>query len=110
MSSFESIYKKMADSLEQSGQTGSLHESGHKFDPARHVSPAVAHELNNILTIIQGYADCLLLKHGENLELQSPLKMISEATKRATMLVHDARPPNPTLPIRHNPPPPPPAA
>jgi hypothetical protein len=36
--------------------------------------------------------------------------MISEATKRATMLVHDARPPNPTLPIRHNPPPPPPAA
>jgi signal transduction histidine kinase len=109
MSSLESIYKIMADSLEQNGQIESLHEAGHKFDSGRHISPAVAHELNNILTIIQGYADCLLVKHGEDPVLQPPLKMIAEATRRASMLVRDTRPPNPTLPLRHNLPPPPPA-
>jgi signal transduction histidine kinase len=70
----------------------------------------VAHELNNILTIIQGYTDCLLFKHGDDPALEPPLRMISEATRRAALLVQDARPPKPTLPIRHHPPPPQPTA
>ena len=58
ISTYESIYKKMASSLEQGG-SGIGHEPSQEFDPARHVAPRVAHELNNILTIVQGYADRL---------------------------------------------------
>ena len=89
-SSFDSIYKKMASSLEAGGP-GHLHEA--KLDPARHISPVIAHELNNLFTIIQGYADRLLLKHGENPALNSNLKLISEASKRAATLVRTAMPP-----------------
>jgi hypothetical protein len=60
-SSFDSIYKKMASALE-SGGAGQAYVA--KTDPTRHISPVVAHELNNLLTIIQGYADRLALKHG----------------------------------------------
>jgi len=83
-SSLDSIYKKMASSLE-SGGAGHMHEA--KLDPARHISPVVAHELNNILTIIQGYADRLLLKHGEDPAMNTQLKLVSEAAKRASTLV-----------------------
>jgi signal transduction histidine kinase len=96
-SSLDSIYKKMASSLEQGG-AGHVHEA--KFDPARHVSPVVAHELNNILTIIQGYADRLLLKHGDNPALETHLKLISEAAHRASILVRSAAPPEAGLPPR----------
>lgn len=106
MSSYDSIYKKMASSLEQGG-AGHLHES---FDPNRQVSPVVAHELNNIFTIIQGYADRLLLKHGDDPVLQPHLKLISEATKRATNIVRDATPPNASAAFRASPPPPAPPA
>ena len=61
-SSFDSIYKKMASSLE-SGGAGQAHVA--KIDPTRHISPVVAHELNNLFTIIQGYADRLALKHNK---------------------------------------------
>jgi signal transduction histidine kinase len=103
MSSYDSIYKKMASSLDQGG-TGQLHESAQKFDSTRHVAPAVAHELNNILTIIQGYTDRLLLRHGEDPALQPHLKLISEATKRAALIVRDATPPNAGAMFRQNPP------
>ena len=92
-SSLDSIYKKMASSLEQSG-AGNLHEPAHRPDSARHISPVVAHELNNILTIVQGYADRLLLKHHEDAALQPHLKLISEAAKRATTIVREATPPS----------------
>ena len=68
----------------------------------------VAHELNNIVTIIQGYADRLLLKHGENPALETHLKLISEAARRATAIVRDASPPDPSVPIRSQPVPTPP--
>jgi nitrogen-specific signal transduction histidine kinase len=92
MSSYDSIYKKMAESLEH-GAPGFVHESAHKFDPARHISPAVAHELNNILTVIQGYADRLLMKHGEDPALQPHLKLISQASQRAATVIRAATPP-----------------
>ena len=86
--SLDTIFKKMA-SLESSGNAAA-HET--KFDPARHISPVVAHELNNILTIIQGYADRLLVKNAGNPALESHLKLICEASRRATILVRSAVP------------------
>ncbi len=84
----------MASSLEQSG-AGSLHDAS-KPDPARHISHNVAHELNNVITVIQGYADQLLLKHREDPELQPQLKLISKAAGRAADIIRDAL--SPALP------------
>src|SRR5450755_2734128 len=86
MSSYDSIYKKMAESLEH-GSPGFPHEHAHKLDPARHIAPAVAHELNNILTVIQGYSDRLLIKHADDPALQPQLKLISQATQRAAAVI-----------------------
>jgi signal transduction histidine kinase len=91
MSSYDSIYKKMAESLENSAP--GFHESTHKFDHARHIAPAVAHELNNILTVVQGYSDRLLIKHSDDPALQPYLKLISQATQRAATVIRDATPP-----------------
>ena len=93
MSAYESIYKKMASALEGSGE-GGQRESAPKYDPARHVAPVVAHELNNILTIVQGYADRLVMRHGEDPALLPHLRLISEAARRAAVVVRDATPPN----------------
>jgi nitrogen-specific signal transduction histidine kinase len=93
-SSFDSIYKKMASSLEPGG-AGQAHVA--KFDPARHISPVVAHELNNLLTIIQGYADRLALKHSQDSTLEAHLKLISEASRRAATVVRGAQPPRADL-------------
>jgi len=100
-SSFETIFNKTAPSLE-SGGAGKMPEA--KSEAVRHISPVVAHELNNLLTIIQGYADRLLIKHGENPEIGAKLKLISEASRRAATLVRSARN------QQTNPPPPVPAA
>jgi signal transduction histidine kinase len=50
----------------------------------------VAHELNNVLTIVRGYADRLLFKHGENPALRPELKLISDNARRAGNVVRDA--------------------
>jgi len=89
---------------EAAGADG-LRESARKSDPTPYVSPAVAHELNNIIAIIRGYADRLLFKHGENPALEPHLKLISEAAKRAAIIIHDALPPAPSPGTRQNPPP-----
>ncbi|HXE41967.1 MAG TPA: histidine kinase dimerization/phospho-acceptor domain-containing protein [Candidatus Baltobacteraceae bacterium] len=111
MSSFDSIYKKLASSLEQGG-AGHAHKA--EFDPARHIAPVVAHELNNILTIIQGYADRLLLKHEKDATLEPHLKLISEAARRATTIVRSSVPGNGNgntiAHVQHNPPTPQPPA
>ena len=89
-STMDSIYKKMAPPLD--GGTGHSHESVVQFDPAKHVSPLVAHELNNILTIVQGYADRLIIKYPNDSTLQPQLKLISEAARRAAIIIRDATP------------------
>ncbi len=99
MSSYESIYKKMAASLEQGGGAAAQNEN---FDPARHMAPVIAHELNNILTIVQGYADRLLIRHAQDPALQPHLRLISEASKRAAVIVRDATPPNANAAFRQN--------
>jgi signal transduction histidine kinase len=93
MSSYMSINKKMAP-LPERNSDGSLRESTSKYDPARHVAPIVAHELNNILTIVQGYADRLLLRHSDDPVLMPHLRLISEASKRAAAVVREATPPD----------------
>ncbi len=93
MSSYEPIYKKMSPTPGQGGD-GSADETAKKYDPARHVAPIVAHELNNILTIVQGYAERLLLRHSDDPALMPQLKVISEASKRAAAVVRAATPPN----------------
>ncbi len=87
-SPLDSLHQKVAASLE-SGGAGPAREA--KADPARHISPAVAHELNNILTIIQGFTDRLLLKHGDNPAIEPHLKLIAAASRRAATLVRSAR-------------------
>ncbi len=96
-SSLDSIYKKMASSLE-AGCVVQVREAN--SDPARHMSPAIAHELNNLLTIIQGYADRLLHKHGDNPAIESQLKLISEASRRAAVLVRTSAKPEPDLTVQ----------
>jgi len=90
----------MASSLE-SGGAGQAHLA--KSDATRHISPVVAHELNNLLTIIQGYADRLALKHSQDSTLEAHLKLISEASRRAATVVRAAQPPRNNLPPRPQP-------
>ena len=63
------------------------------LDQTRHIGPVVAHDLNNILTIVQGYADRLLLRHGADPALMPDLKLISEAARRAATVIRNARQP-----------------
>src|SRR6185369_10106271 len=100
----------MASSMDQNGAS-QMNDA--KFDPARHIAPVVAHELNNILAIIQGYADRLLLKHDKDPTLEPHPKLISEAARRAGIIVRAADPKqkvNSILQPPQNPPSPPSAA
>jgi len=86
MSSLENIYMKMAPTLEPATLAG-LHQETPHPDSQNQVGREVAHELNNIFTIIRGYADRMLIKHGENPALRPDLLLIAENVKRAESLV-----------------------
>ena len=73
------------------------------FDPAKHVSPIIAHELNNILAIVQGYAERLLVRYPNDAGLQPSLKLISESARRAATIIRDATPPNAKPALRQTP-------
>jgi len=62
-------------------------------DNQKQIGREVAHDLNNILTIIRGYADRMLIKHGENPALRPDLQIITENVKRAESLIRLATPP-----------------
>ena len=81
-----------------------------KIDPTRHISPVVAHELNNLITIIQGYADRLALTHSQDSALAAHLKLISEASRRAATVVRGALPPRADLSPHPQPDSPPPVS
>jgi two-component system, cell cycle sensor histidine kinase and response regulator CckA len=57
-----------------------------KLESVGQLAAGVAHDFNNILTIIQGYAECLLAQHSEDAALTHPLKQITLASKRAAGL------------------------
>jgi signal transduction histidine kinase len=64
-------------------------------EPPRQISRELAHDLNNILTIIQGYADRMILKHGDNPALRPDLRIISENARRAVFAIRQATPRTP---------------
>jgi His Kinase A (phospho-acceptor) domain len=99
MSSLKNTYKIMA---EPAADTGALREPAGIFDPACHISPVVAHELNNIVAFIHSYADRLRSKRDENPALEPQLKLISEAARRAAAIIHDAMSPTPSPAIQPN--------
>lgn len=93
MSAQDTFYRKTAAPLESAGEAGRA-DATPTCDPARYVAPVIAHELNNILTIVQGYADRLLLRQGEDPALLPQLRLISEAARRAAVVVREATPAN----------------
>ena len=90
MSSLDNIYQKMVPNLEPA-TLAQLHHEPPQSEQARQIGRDVAHELNNILTVIQGYADRMIMKHGENAALRPELQLISDNAKRAVAVVRQAR-------------------
>ena len=89
MSSFGNIYMKMAPTLEPM-VLAHLHHEQLPADSEKQIGRDVAHELNNILTIIRDYADRMLMKHGENPALRPELQLISDSARRAESVVRHA--------------------
>ena len=86
MSSLDNLYLKMSPSLEPASLAGLQHDASHS-DSQKQIGRDVAHELNNIFTIIRGYSERLLIRHGENPALRPELLLIAENMKRAESLV-----------------------
>jgi signal transduction histidine kinase/DNA-binding response OmpR family regulator len=57
-----------------------------KLESVGQMAAGIAHDYNNIVTVIQGYADCLLPRVKEDESLANPLKQISGAARRAAAL------------------------
>ena len=91
MSSLENIYIKMSPAIEPA-TLAHLHPVPPPGDIQKQIGREVAHELNNILTIIRGYADRMLLKHGENTALRPELQLIAENAARAISVVRNSTP------------------
>ena len=91
MSSLDNIYQKMVPSLEPA-TLAHLHHEQPQPEQQRQIGREVAHELNNILTIVQGYAERMILKHGDNPALRPELQLISENARRAVSVVRQATP------------------
>jgi signal transduction histidine kinase len=97
MSSLENIYQKMVPSLEPA-TLAHLHHEPARQEPQPQIAREVAHELNNIMTIIQGYADRMIMKHRENPAMLPELQLISDNARRAIAVIRKANPrkPSPT--------------
>jgi signal transduction histidine kinase len=89
MSSFDNIYQKMVPTLEPA-TLAQLHHEPPPAPPQRHMSREVAHELNNVLTIIQGYTERLVIKHAENPALRADLQLIADNARRAVTVIRQA--------------------
>jgi two-component system cell cycle sensor histidine kinase/response regulator CckA len=57
-----------------------------KMESIGQLAAGVAHDFNNILTVIQGYADLMQSRYDGETELTGPLKQISDASRRASAL------------------------
>ena len=79
----------------ESATLAQLHHEQPGSEPQRQISRDVAHELNNILTIVQGYADRLILKHAENPSLRTELQLIADNSRRAVNVIRQATPRRP---------------
>jgi nitrogen-specific signal transduction histidine kinase len=90
MQSLDNIYLKMYPDLERAALTNLHHEETPATEPAREISREVAHELNNVFTIIRGYAERLLSKNADNAVLKSDLQVICDNARRAENVVRQA--------------------
>ena len=61
-----------------------LHAS--KMESVGYLSAGLAHDFNNILTVIQGYSSLLLALERLPMEMTEPLRMIASASERAAGL------------------------
>jgi len=57
-----------------------------KLESVGQMAAGIAHDFNNMLTIIQGYADCLLVTAKDGDSSAVPLKQIAGAARRAAAL------------------------
>jgi two-component system, cell cycle sensor histidine kinase and response regulator CckA len=57
-----------------------------KLESIGQLAAGVAHDFNNILTIMQGHADRLLARYDGDATVTEPLKQISDAAKRGASL------------------------
>lgn len=94
MSSLENIYQKMVPSLEPH-LLAQLHDAPPSAEQETKIGREVAHELNNILTIIQGYSERLMMRHGQDAGLRADLQLIANNARRAVGVIRQARPPKP---------------
>ena len=93
MTTLESIYDKMTQGR-NSALVAPQPLSAAPTEAPRSISRDVAHELNNVMTIIRGYADRLILKHGDNPALRPELQLISDNARRAANVVRAASQPS----------------
>jgi signal transduction histidine kinase len=90
MQSLENIYMKMAPELEASSLSNLHPAPAAPAEGPREISREVAHELNNVLTIIRGYTERLLMKNADNPAFLPDLKLISENARRAEIVIRQA--------------------
>lgn len=90
MQSLDNIYLKMYPTLESSALATLHHNDPPPAEPQREISREVAHELNNVLTIVRGYAERLLTKHADNAALRTDLQLICDNARRAENVIRHA--------------------
>ena len=95
MPSVDNICQSVVPTLEP-GTVAQLQQPP-PLEASSQIGREVAHELNNILTIIQGYTERTIMKHGENPALRLELQLISDNARRAVAVIKRASPRRPVL-------------
>src|SRR6202012_1427844 len=90
MQSLDNIYLKLYPTLESSALATLQSTEPAPAEPQREISREVAHELNNVLTIVRGYTERLLAKHADNAALRTDLQLICDNARRAENVIRQA--------------------